>query len=73
METLCQGSLRAGGAGPTWDSEVALGADPQVLGVQQVTAVSPGGAQPGAHSQLLACPARTASPTILTEGTACGH
>lgn len=52
---------------------MALGAGPQVLGVQPVTAVSPGGAQPGAHSQLLARPAPTASPTTLTEGTACGH
>lgn len=63
MEKLCQGSRKAGGAGPTWDSEVALRAHPQVLSIHLVTAISPGGAQPGTHSQLLAQPTPTPSPS----------
>lgn len=48
------GAPRTGGAGPTWDSEVALGAHPQVVSIYLVTATSPGGTQT-THS-LGSCP-----------------
>lgn len=50
----CRTPLKTGGgAGLTWNSEVPLGAHPHVLGIHLVTAVSPGGAQPGS---LCSCP-----------------
>lgn len=53
--------LKVDEAGPTWDSEVSLGAHLQVLGIHLVTAIRPGGAQL-AHSWHPATSAPQPSP-----------